>query len=153
MITNQTQRHRDVEVHAGFWWADGGTELIQNWEVGDFETWFHGKVRCQTFGVRFLRADIARMIPRAKFPGAGAPAATRETAGRPMSALWPDWVAELVAYIHEEGIPEGVGSAGADELVNTIGNRLAERELEAPGRTTLLTTAKAVLRRLRADGN
>ena len=69
--------------------------------------------------------------------------------GKPLSALWPDWVAELVAHIHDEGVPDGVGSAGQDALIGTIEERLAVRGLGAPGRSTVQSTARAVLRRLR----
>jgi hypothetical protein len=76
----------------------------------------------------------------------------RHTGGRPMSSLWPTWVAELAALIHEEGIPSGTGSAGTDELIGKIADRLAERALEGPTRTTVQEAAKAVLRRLRDAG-
>ncbi len=69
-----------------------------------------------------------------------------------MSALWPEWVAELASLIHEEGIPEGSGARGTDELISSVADRLVARGLEAPARTTVQETAKAVLRRLRNAG-
>ena len=151
MVINDTQRHPDCAVPAAFWWAKGHEALTQNWEVGDFETWIRNKVRYQIFGVRFHREDVDRMLGPAR--GArSSPAALegRDGGGRPMSALWPEWVAELVRQIHDEGVPEGIGAGGSDELIATIADRLAKRGLDAPSRTTVQPTAKAVLHRLRA---
>lgn len=150
MVIGGGDRHSDVLVPAEFWWAEGESALQQNWEVGDFSTWIDRRVQIKVFGVRFLRRDILQMLPARL--ALAEPSPPREPAGRPMSALWPGWVAELVAYIHEHGIPEGAGSAGADQLIERVCERLAERGLDAPARSTLLSTAKAVLRRLR-DGN
>lgn len=153
MLIGRTQRHSDVEVPAGFWWARGDLALNQNWEVGDFDTWFDKRVHYQVFGVRFLRADLERMLPRLGKTSRTAPEPSRERGGRPPSPLWPDWVAELVALIHEEGVPEGSGSTGADALIDRVADRLAVRGKETPARTTLLPTARAVLSRMRSDGN
>ncbi len=73
--------------------------------------------------------------------------------GRPMSALWPSWVAELATLLHEEGVPAGAGSKGADELIAKVSDRLAEQGLEGPSRSTVQDTARAVLSRLRKAGN
>lgn len=153
IVINEKQRHIDVEVPAKFWWAEGDVALKQNWEVGDFSTWIDRRVQYQIFGVRFLREDLKRLVPAR--PAALAqqpPQAQRHTGGRPMSELWPDWVAELVSYIHDHGIPPGSGSTGADDLISRVDDRLSEKGLDAPSRSTVLVTAKAVLRRLR-DGN
>ena len=42
-----------------------------------------------------------------------------------MAATWPDWVAELVNYIHEHGVPEGDGVAGVDMLLKAVADGLA----------------------------
>lgn len=154
MVINHTQRHHDLEVPAAFWADAVEIELNRNWEIGDFSAWAKGKVLYEIFGVRFLRSDLKRMLPGAKMDEAQPVAvAQREAGGRPMSALWPDWVAELVSYVHESGIPDGIGSAGADDLVAKVAGRLADRGLDAPARTTVLATAKAVLWRMRDDRN
>lgn len=154
MIINGTQRHHDCEVPAGFWWAEGGDALKQNWELGDFETWFDHRVRYQIFGVKFHRDDIDQIVRMAN-PRQSPPQAqtATESSGRKMSELWPDWVAELSHYIHEEGYPAGQGSAGAEMLIAAIETRLAERGLTAPGRATVQVTVKAVLQRHRSAGN
>jgi hypothetical protein len=70
-----------------------------------------------------------------------------------MSQLWPLWVAELTALVHEEGIPDGQDSEGVDSLIVKVADRLASRGLEGPSRATLQTTARTVLKRLRDAGN
>lgn len=153
MIINRTQRHPDCDVPSGFWWAEGHDALTQNWELGDFETWIKKTVQYQAFGVRFHREDVDRMVggsrveQRRPEPDPG-----KDARGRPMSALWPEWVAELASLIHEEGIPEGSGTHGIDELISSVADRLVARGLEAPARTTVQEAAKAVLRRLRNAG-
>ena len=152
LIINGTQRHTDCEVPREFWWAEGHDALEQNWEVGDFETWINKTVRFQVFGARFHRDDIERIVGSSQIGRIRPePAANKESGGRPMSTLWPEWVAELAGLIHEEGVPAGSGTKGTEDLISTIANRLAERGLEAPARATVQETAKAVLRRIRAE--
>lgn len=153
LVINDTQRHRDVDVAPRFWWAEGHEALEQNWEVGDFETWIDQKIKFQVFGVRFHRDDLRLMTPTA-FSEEPAPASiARESGGRPMSALWPGWVAELAAVLHEEGVPPGAAASGADELIGRIADRLAARGMEGPTRSTVQETVKAVLRRMREAEN
>lgn len=52
-----------AEVPKKFWWARGEAALHQNWKTGDFETWIDHRLHLKAHGVRFLRADIERMIP------------------------------------------------------------------------------------------
>lgn len=153
MIIGKTQRHADVKVPESFWWAGGEAALTQNWEIGDFETWIDRNVLIQAFGVRFHRDDLRRMVPTAIPSEPARTSEGRDPGGRPMSTLWPEWVAELVSLIHEEGMPARSKGTGVDELISRISDRLAERGLEGPSRSTVQETAKAVLRRLREAGN
>lgn len=151
MIINDTQRYPDCDVPASFWWAEGHDALTQNWELGDFETWIKKTVQYQIFGVRFHREDVERVVGLSAVDRSRPePSANRESGGRPMSELWPEWVAELAALIHEEGVPDGSGAMGSDDLIVRVADRLANRGLNPPARATLQETAKAVLRRLRA---
>jgi hypothetical protein len=151
MVINGTQKHHNCEVPAGFWWAEGHDALKQNWQLGDFETWIKNSVRYQVFGVRFLREDVETIAGPARLAASSTVVlAAEKSGGRPMSALWPEWVAELARYVHDEGVPDGQGAAGSDELIASIAENLARRGLEAPARATVQETAKAVLRRLRA---
>jgi hypothetical protein len=148
LIVNNSQRHRDTDVASGFWWAEGQDALTQNWQMGDFETWIDRRVRYQAFGVKFHRDGVAAMVPTAAIRDASPPS-SKEAGGRPMSSLWPNWVAELVALIHEEGLPAQPSGTGADDLISRVGDRLAGRGLEGPSRSTIQETVRAVLRRLR----
>lgn len=148
LIAGNDQR-TDVLVPKGFWWAEGHEALDQSWEVGDFSTWIDRKLHVRAFGVWFYRPDLQRMIPRS-FEKKATP--ERKNSGRTMSKDWPEWVAELAAYIHEKGIPAGRGSEGQDELIAAIDQRLMARDLSAPGRSTVQEAARAVLIRLRQAG-
>lgn len=138
----------NYEVPTQFWWADGHDALTQNWETGDFETWIDKRFHMKAFGIRFHRDDIRRMTPSA-FPETTVVEEPKNAGGRSMSRLWPSWVAELAAHIHEKGIPEGVGTQGADGLIEDIATRLQLRGMDAPSRSTVQETVNAVLRRLR----
>jgi hypothetical protein len=73
--------------------------------------------------------------------------------GRRMSNLWPDWVAELVLHLHNNGFPDGDGAAGQDALIAAVEEQLIQRGREAPSRSTVQDTVRAVLVRYRAAGN
>ncbi len=149
LLIYKEERLKDQNIPYTFWWARGYEALTQNWELGDFETWIDRKMRVQAFGVRFHRADLDEMLGFASH-AAKPTVATSEAGGRPMSTLWPEWVAELTMLIHDEGIPD---SPKVEELINRVADRLAKRDLDAPSRTTVQDTARAVLRRLRGSGS
>jgi hypothetical protein len=149
------ESYPDAEVPKGFWWAEGGDALEQNWELGDFATWIDYTDRIQAFGVRFHRGDLAKMIPGG-LAAEPPPSVAHELSakrGRPLSELWPEWVAELTLYLHENGTPAGDRYQGTDELIATVADRLAKRGLQSPSRSTVQETVRAVLLRLRAAGN
>ena len=149
LIVGRDER-TDVLVPKEFWWAEGHEALEQSWQVGDFSTWIDRERHIRAFGVWFYRADLEKMIPKAF--GQNTPP-VQKSAGRTMSKDWPEWVAELAAFIHDEGIPAGQGSEGQDELIAAIDQRLMGRGLKAPGRSTVQEAARAVLIRLRQAGN
>lgn len=152
VLINDEMRHQDAELPTRFWWAEGHAALTQNWELGDFETSIGREIVIQAFGVRFHRDDVRDMVPSAF--GDRAPAAPpSKAAGRRMSPLWPDWVAELAVIVHEEGISDGEGATGSEDLIARVADGLAKRGLEGPTRTTVQEAAKAVLLRLRDAGN
>jgi hypothetical protein len=66
------------------------------------------------------------------------------------SKHWPDWIAELVCYFHEEGFPPGEGSQGQEAIINEVAQRLAKRELDSPSRAAVQPMVQAVLDRWRA---
>ena len=156
----------NVELPALFW-ADFGTRAEQNWATGKFAFTVRKKFLVSAFGVVFHRGDLRDVFPkvfgvppvqRTPTPQLSArqPAAVvspPSKGGRKMSASWPDWVAELVAYVHENGIPEGQGAAGVDVVLKAVADRLAYRGLEGPARSTAQDAVRAVLLRLRGAGN
>lgn len=75
------------------------------------------------------------------------------TVGRPLAAWWPDFVAELVAYTVEVGLPDGVGHQGQSEVIKDVCLRLQERGKEEPSRSQIQEAVNAVLRRMRSAGN
>jgi hypothetical protein len=161
LVVADSRPSHDVEIPPDFWWAEGQAALTQNWAIGDFETWIDQKFLVQAFGVKFHRDGLQKMLPdsmKAVTPEPKPPASPNTSVrngsgGRPRSEYWTDWVAELACLIHEEGLPTGVGSQGADALIARVADRLAQRGLEGPARSTVQPTAIAILRRLRDAEN
>ncbi len=155
-VTMGNKSEADFELPKVFWWAKGYAAIEQDWPVGDFATSGgpHGGELVRAFGVRFHRAGLEEMLPGAFAIQTSriADNAPKESGGRRPSQLWPEWIAELVAQVHENGFPAGSGTKGADELINRVADGLARRELEGPSRSTVQETVNAVLRRGRSAG-
>ena len=141
----------DCAMPTEFWWARGGTALEKNWAAGDFETWIDKRVHCRAYGVQFKRIDIEAILPAVETssPSFTVSPSSTQSGGRRLSDRWPDWVAELVAVVHDEGIPVGVGSQGQEELIRRVADALASRGTASPARTTVQPVVQAVLDRLR----
>jgi len=142
----------NVPVAPLLWSPNYRDSYRENWESGDFEFCMKPKLLYRYFGVRFNRADIEAIV-NDMAPNLSQEEATRQNGGRPMSKLWPDWVAELVNYVHQNGIPPGLGAEKSDALIAALEARLSERGLDAPSRPTVQPTISAVLRRLRSAEN
>jgi hypothetical protein len=69
--------------------------------------------------------------------------------GRRLSEQWRPWIAELVAEVHNHGVPAGVGSQGQEELIKRVADALAKRGIEGLGRSTVQPVVQAVLNRMR----
>lgn len=103
-------------------------------------------VKLDAEGVLALEAML-----KAEAAGGGTAAANFSViGGRPRTEKWSVWTAELAAFIHEQGIPEGTGVEGQDAVIAAIDARLNERSLEGPARSTVQPFVRAVLRRLRS---
>lgn len=72
--------------------------------------------------------------------------------GRRPANWWPDFAEELAIYIHEEGLPEGIGTDGQSIVIDAVFRRLAVRGKPEPSRSTVQPVINAVLRRLRSAG-
>jgi hypothetical protein len=151
-----------VSIPEWFWErCTSGPDTLLNWSNGRFAG--SGLVDGEEYkavisGVEFLVADIvgiegtdeARDQAHRSRPSEPNPTVADVAAGRRLSDKWRPWTAELVSYIHEAGIPEGVGSQGQEELINAVANRLVERGEEPLSRSTVQPTVQAVLDRLRS---
>ena len=99
----------------------------------------------------FLREHISDINATEQNSSAGECLSTGQ--GRPREEWWPDFVAELVAYVKEVGIPDGIGHQGQSVVLKEVSDRLVSRGKPEPGRTQTQDTINAVLRRLRSAGN
>lgn len=125
-----------------------------NWNTGDFKLTVErdfSDVTMTVIGLRFDKVALLKAFTNDLQP---VPFQQSERAaskrGRPPSPAWPEWIAELVAYIHEQGFPAGEGSQGQETLITAIADRLADRGLESPSRATVQAAVRSVLDRLRS---
>lgn len=136
------------EIPAGFRSGVGAPSVHEDWATGDLESLIDDDLNTDSaFGVEFYRADIERI----RGVASASARLVSDDAGRQRSDLWPEWIAELVALVHEIGVPEGHGSQGQAELIQAVEEALAKRGRRTLARTTVQSTVKAVLNRLRAD--
>ncbi len=156
----------EVGVPNWFWEKClSSADTVLDWSANTFagKGFVNGQaLRARLRGVEFHVSDIVGMENSlrkyvAGIEGPNVPsdnAAERKSAGgRKMTQKWVDWVAELADYIHHEGIPEGQGSDGMDAMIAAIDQRLINRNLEGPGRTTVQPAVRSILIRLRSAGN
>lgn len=159
------QEDQDVNVAVPQWFWDECLEdeaTVLNWRTGRFAG--RGIVddddyRAIISGVEFQVGAIVEIEAMEARPdekagcssGIAEPASTQR--GPKLSERWRRWVAELVAQIHDKGIPEGVGSQGQEELIKAVADALAERGEETLSRSTVQPIVQAVLDRLRSADN
>ena len=137
----------DCQLKAWFWVRE--TLSRENWDTGDFEVQLNEELdSARAFGVEFLQSDIEAMAPAPPPQPVDADQPTQR--GRRPGPLWAPWIVELVAYIHENGVPDGIGSQGQEELLKGVADALAARGAKAPGRSTVQAVVQAVLDRLRS---
>ena len=149
----------DCDLPKGFWWTEGEPALEQDWERGDF-SWTSGLQKATALGVQFAKVEAEDLGVQFKsvtsaVAGAVPPAATKVAAenkgGRKQSEKWSEFVAELCAYFHEEGVPLGEGTEGAESVMEAVATRLMERGIgETLARSTTQPAVNAALKRLRA---
>lgn len=156
-------KNTDIEVPADFWRAVGDSPLEQNWHSGDFAAWINSMTECRAYGVTFRTSDIDEMVPRIASwepiePGTesqnGASTQVYNAAGRTRNTdKWAVWTAELVTYVHENGIPEGHGANGQDKLIEAVDKQLIANGQDALSRSAVQPIVRAVLLRLRSARN
>ena len=158
---------QQVAIPAWFWeHCASNPDAILDWQSGTFSG--RGSIDGETYSVRIRGAkfDVAGIIdlesllasesnpkPKQSSDVSNAAPVTKSaepSGGRRRSENWSDWIAELTAYIHEEGIPAGSGVEGQDSLIAAIDERLRGEGLS---RSTVQPVVRAVLKRLRSAGN
>jgi hypothetical protein len=144
-----------------------GEGVLLDWIAGAFVgrgVVNENDVKVRLLGVEFEVAGVVRLeqAERVRLEGEAAPLGpTPEGSGivaggergRRLSELWRPWVAELVAHIHANGFPGGVGSQGQEELIKAVEEAFAQRGEETLSRSTVQPVVQAVLDRLRAAEN
>jgi hypothetical protein len=161
----------NVAIPSWFWEKCAlAPDAILDWQSGTFAgrgmvgAHMHkARIRGAEFDVSGL-VDMENMLREQDSPPASplrtaaaapSPQSAEPTArgGRPKSENWANWIAELVCYVYEEGIPQGAGAEGQDAMIGAVEERLALRDLESPSRSTVQAAVRAALLRLRSAGN
>lgn len=160
--------YQESNVEVPEWvWEDclesDGDGVVLDWAQGAFAG--RGEVNDQQVkvrlsGVEFEVAGIVRLerAERTRQEGASAPGEPPPASsgslmgerGRRLSEMWRPWVAELVAYVHVNGFPAGVGSQGQEEIIKAVEEAFAARGDETLSRSTVQPVVQAALDRLRA---
>ncbi len=113
-----------------------------------FEEWFSAsEIDIRLPDVEDDDTDAAHALP------GDTNSSNARTVGRPLADWWPDFVAELVAYTVEVGLPDGVGHQGQSEVIKEVCSRLQVRGKAEPSRSQIQDAVNAVLRRMRSAGN
>ena len=124
-----------------------------SWATGDFKVHLDRDfsiIHLGVIGLQFDRVALEQSFSAQTESNSGATvSATRKSGGRPQSAAWPQWIAELSLYIHENGYPLGEGAQGQEAIINAVADRLAERGLPCPSRSTVQAAVQALLDRFR----
>jgi len=128
-------------------WITGDFRYDYNKQYDDYDCW--GKA----FSVKFDRKCLPWIEDSMSGDKISPDKPLSAKRGRSLAEWWPDFVAELVAYTHNPGLPEGIGHQGQSQVINDIGERLAKHGKEEPSRTQVQETVNAVLRRMRSAGN
>ena len=127
-ISVSGNKRENVELPAGFWWAQGQDALNQNWATGDFSTWINQQALWEAFGVTFALAGVLELLPVER----------RAAAARSLSVVgMPGWLSA------KEARQFGYGRAGLNPA--SAGRAIMD------GCLLGYVTARAVLMR-RADG-
>ncbi len=139
--------HRNVAIPRRFWWAEGAAAtLIQNWELGDFETWVEHETRVQVFGVEFARADVEKLVPPQTSP-VPATATPVNKGGRPPADYWDDLWVEICRQLYVgELIPKR-----QSDIENAMVNWLAHTCNEHPSTSTIRPRAAKLWRTIEGE--
>jgi hypothetical protein len=150
-------------------WETGDFCLLREEEPNNFlkSPWDEKHfVKVQIIGLRFKRAALIESFSLSSSlrqlhdsqPEIGPVLTSKakldsgEGRGRPLAEWWPDFVAELAAYVSEGLLPDGIGHQGQGEVFSEVSARLVRRDKLPPDRTQTQEAINAVLRRMRSAG-
>lgn len=142
--------HSNLDVPKGFWWAEGHESLRQTWLTGDFDTYVErGEVRLQAFGVKFLRAEVEKMIPAKPVAEAPTIDSTQAAAkgGRPTAEWWDDLLID-VCFKHFRGDLKPNSQA---DVARAMQDWLSENQRDAAD-STIKVRARKVWRAIQREG-
>tara|TARA_R110002096_G_scaffold257381_1_gene450754 strand:- start:75010 stop:75609 length:600 start_codon:yes stop_codon:yes gene_type:complete len=139
----------DEQIERDFWLAAKTNVLDHDWkrgivvtkvinaQSGQLETW-------KALQIEFFHSDLQPYIPIQVIEKIN-------TLDKPKSNNWNHWIAELIAYYHENGLPPGVGHTGQSTIIDAIEERLIARNCKSLSRTIVQETVNTVLDRMRED--
>lgn len=98
----------DADVPQAFWWNLGDSNLEQNWNTGDFATWYtdnagewnESALHFRVYGVSFARSGIEALIGPAVPSRDATPSSLVAAGGRPAAAWWDDLWIEVCRQIY-----------------------------------------------------
>ena len=162
---SEEYREQMVDVPDWFWeHCASQPETIFDWQSGkvsgrgvidgdDYRVLIKG-IQFEVSGIIDLEAMMLAELPPPDVSAEPNGKQGSENRGRRRDPVkWANWTAELVAYIHENGIPAGCDDDGQDQLIDAIDSRLMERGEDGLGRSTVQPIVRAVLLRLRSAEN
>lgn len=91
----------DGKIPSMFWWAEGEDALTQNWQTGDFETFFEKHMRWRAYGVQFRAQDVMEMLGISLKSTPEKQSTFQSPAGRPAAAWWDDLWIEICRQLYE----------------------------------------------------
>jgi hypothetical protein len=110
-----------------------------------------GRTRMVASGVRFSKADIEKIAPPNPLQTTTAPIPLKEAGDNgSASKAWPLWVAEMVLFQHEVGIP---GAMKVTDLMKAVEKRLVKDGHPLPSKSRAYEAASVILKTLRKRGN
>lgn len=119
---------KDAYLPKEFWWADGGPELHQNWQSGDFSTHVDGEFEWKAYGVFFDRTDINALLAPEREDDSAEPDGENIETAAPVAELPDDEIKELLRARKSAGLGRNENCKEVGKLAGKRGHRRA-REL------------------------
>lgn len=62
LFKTRTKQFDNYDVPKTFWRVLGEDALMQNWDTGDFDIWFRGKIHWRAYGIEFHHLDVQSAV-------------------------------------------------------------------------------------------